>query len=1101
MPARVNRRWFLVGKKGLQLLALAVGLVVLLPAFSGAALGLASAPVPAASPAPPAPAPFTQEPAAPARGPTALPPAPALTPENPPIEAASADDALHVLLSRSLPRDNQNPDEAPRGEFAPVPLVDNDQNDINYARWLNGSSSWTGESVEGRNVGGFQRADVDWWTFPMGNVTSGSADVMEFDLSKEAGEQLYVEVRVYANFDYDNYGGPNTYNTVYWENMNSTQGWTTPSRITLTAFEANQYFLYIRSPLRNGCCVVNYTITNVSDYSVVGDARIDDNSNRTSADVFSPAAMPVDQEVEQNGDLVDVFDLTAQFSINSAAGDTARVNLNLSITDGRAGLSDFYNTSQMPAVTSEGDTISAAVLVLFYPDVLGFWRSYSDVGIKGDTLAINGIINGTPLYAAVYTYSVINVPVNPLPTSSVPGWVSYNFTGFWRTEDRAPTFLPNVPNVAMWEDDAASGQDLLNLAPFFTDDWDTGQMHFGIKYNQQPTIITPSFVGSVLSVTPISPNYWGNVTLQILGYDRGFDRIANTADDHATSSNYFTVNVRPVNDPPAITDIGGRANTGAVIEFKMAQGASLAITPTVVDLDGAGGFSFSSTALPGFATFTGSNGTFTFQPGNGDVGLHGITETVTDGTATAQVMVLINVSNVNDNPAFIRVGGVNVSDFPHSFAARQGELFSVVVEVRDLDWEIGVQDPINITSDKTFVSIARDPGDYRRSTASFTPTNAQVGLITVVFSVTDVAGGAFDDNVTVTIVVANANDRPFMVSLGTVSGVYNITAVTTLDLLGFDGAVQGRDFVMTVRADDIDVANGLGDALSFSTDDPVKFRVTAKPDGLSADITVRPNQTDATRGFVDVVVTVTDQGTPGLAASVTVHIGVTNINDPPVWNSVFSVNLTEGVAFAQAFTAFDPDGDPITYTSDAAIFTVDPASGAVELTPTNELIEGANYQVDVTFTARDNHNAASTMVVHFFIENVNTAPSGVAISAPAAGASFAAGEGIAVRGVGDDLDAEDRGHLTFKWFVDGAPAGTGPAVLVTVPNPDAADKTVEIRLQVTDVGGLSSNATVTVTVRGTPAPPQSPGFDAAFAVAGAAVAALAAAAVRRRKQP
>jgi hypothetical protein len=844
---------------------------------------------------------------------------------------------------------------------------------------------------------------------------------------------------------------------------------------------------------------VNYNLLNITSYLSTSNAQVDDNSNRTSADVFQPAAMPTGEEVEQNGDLVDVYDLTSQFSIVPANGDSARVWLNVSITDGRGGTTDFYNTTQNPAVTSNGQALSVAALILFYPDTRGVWHAYTDTGVNGDTLRINGNINGTPVYAAVYTYALINIASNPPILSSIPGWIQYSFVGWNRIEDRAPTFVPTVPNVAMWEDDPASGQNLIDLTPFFTDDWDTGFLTYRVNYNQQPLIIDATVSGSWLSVSTLQAHYWGNVTLQVVGTDRGFDRVSPTADDHSTSSNYFVVNVRPVNDPPAITAIGGKTNTGADLAFNMTQGGSLGMTPTVADADLGTNFAFNVDTLPSFASFTAANGTLAFAPGNADVGSYRIVVTVTDGLETATVAVVITVTNVNDNPRFLRVGGVNVTDFPHTFAATQGVLFTLSLEVTDLDWQIGVQDNINFAADKVFISVTRSPVDYRLATATFTPTNDQVGLVTVVFSVTDGALGQFDDNITVPILVANANDAPRLESIGTVAQVYDITTMGSLDLVGYDGATQERTFIFTVTASDIDVAGGLGDALTISTSQAGKFTVTMKADGVTADISVRPNQTDAARGYIDFEVIVTDEGTPPLFASFPIHLGVTNINDAPVWTPVVSVELTEGVAFVQTFSAFDPDGDTLSYSAVNEYFSIDPATGTVDFTPTNELIQGADLDFDVTFGASDGKGGYASISIHFHIANVNNEPSGLQILSPTGAGNLEAGQSVTVRATAQDGDAGDQATLFYTWFIDEVEVATGANAPVVFANDLETAKTVTVRLMVEDRQGASANTTMMVTINGKPAPPKSPGFEAPLALAAAVGAAAVVALSRRRK--
>jgi hypothetical protein len=1063
--------------------------------------GAAAAATPGASAHPlPAPASTASTPASPSASPRDPALEAALAPQVAEVAASSPSDVIRQVSRIQGPSYPISPEEALGTAAGPTPLADTDNNTINQARQMNGASQWTGESVEGRDIGFGRRADVDWWWFPMGNVSAGTADVFEFDVQKEAGEYLFVNVYTFASFDPANYmgapGSPNLH-TVFYDTMNTTQGWGANTHVKVTAFEAANYYLYLASPRRNGCCMVNYSLLNLTDYTATSDPTIDDNSNRTSADVFNAGAMPTNQEVEQNGDYVDVFDLTAQFAITPANGDYSYVTLNVSLVAGRNGISDFWNTTQTPAVTSEGDTLSYATLWVFYPDPRGIWHTISTSGVPGDTLRYAGLINGTPLYAAISVASLVNIP-GFYPASSVPGWVRYNFTGFSHVDDRAPDFVPQIPGALMWEDNATSGQNLVDLAPWFTDDRDNGALWFSLKYNQFPLNASLTIAGNFLSVAT-SANWWGNVTIQVLAHDAGMDRIFHTPDDHATSSNFFIVNVQPVNDPPSITAIGGLANLGSELAFSVNQDATLALTPTVADIDGLTGFTFSLAPIPSFATFYAGNGTITFQPKNADVGVVHLVETVDDGGGgTATVALSIAVLNVNDKPHFVAVGGVLVSQFPHTFQAMQGALFRISLQVDDADWDIGVRNNIQFAADRSYFTAEAPAADLRFANFSFTPTNAQVGGLTVTFSVTDGVTGGFDDNVTVSISVQNANDPPFFVSVSK-SDTYPVPASHWVNITGFDGGHQGALFTVTVRADDIDVSGGHGDVLTFSTSLPGQFTVVNNPDGYTADVSFRPNQTDATRGYVVVDIIVTDAGAVPLSDTVHMWISVEDRPDPPVWTPVFSINITQGVEFAQTFQALDPDGDRVSYSSDSPLISIDQTTGVVDLTLTNDLIGGQDMQFDVTFTARDTTNRFTTMSVHVFVRNVNDAPT-AAIQLPEDGSTWGPADLVNFAAQGSDPDAGDAAGLTYTWYVDGTEKASGKTAVFAIGNPGASERSAEVRLQVSDAHGASVNKTVSVKVSGAAAPPKSPGFEALGAlVAIAAAGGLGAISLRRRK--
>ncbi len=1050
---------------------------------------------------PPLAAPLVVEPAASATPATLPAPPPAsLAPAEAVVTASSPQAA--ILQARQGSTIGALPDLPPPGadggaSGGRTTLSDTDNNTINDARWLNGSASRTGESVEGRNDGMNRRTDVDWWRFPLANTTFSAADVMEFDIQKQAGEHLFAVVCDFPSFDPNGFDCRfNSNHILEYAYMNGTQGWGTNTHMKVTGFEDGMYFLYLYSPLRNGCCLVNYSILNISDYTVTGDTSIDDNSNSTTADVFNPSAMPTNQEVVENADAVDLFDLTASVPITPTMGDYSRVSISAQFFGGTTGWSEFFNSTQSPAVASSGDTRSYATLWLLYPDRFNNWHVFTSSATPGGGASITTLVNGTPIYAAVTVTSYIDIPgINPI--SSVPGSARYNFTGFTHLENLAPRAVSSLPDTGVNEDDPASGTDLLDLAPYFSDDHSQGALWFDLSYNQQPTKMFVNFTGSLLQVRTAT-DYHGTVMLQVRVHDLGLDGI-RSGDDISGTSNYFDVVVAPVNDPPRIATLGGAVNVGSEILFTMNQGDALAIDVTVVDPDGPEVDTFAVPSLPAFATFYPSNGTVVFQPGNADVGTYHFVETVSDpALASGNASFGLTVLNVNDDPHFIEVGGQPVAP-SLVFFATEDQPFALVLKVADPDWDIGVRDRLIFSSDKPFFTFTADPLDGRINTTHFTPTNAQVGTLVVVFTVTDGAAGTTDDSVAVSVVVENANDPPRLTKVGTVTQDLTIDASKSVNLTGVDGATQGRAFPMTVRATDDDVTAGWADALTFSTDQGARFHISANPDFVSADISFTPNQTDAVRGYVIVHIRVTDAGVPSFFDEITVRIDITNVNDPPVLAPVFSLNLTEGEAFAYVFEATDPDGDPISFVSDSTILPVDSTTGSIEVTPTNDQIDGEDAQFDMTVTARDNHAGVTTMVVHVFIHNTNQAPSGVQILSPPDLSAWAAGEGITFQAAGTDIDKADADHLVFRWFADEVLLGDGRTFVKGIENPDAAPKSVTVRLQVIDPQGASTNLTRALTVNGTPAPPKSPGFEAPFVALGlVGAAALVGAAKRAR---
>lgn len=970
-----------------------------------------------------------------------------------------------------------------------VPLADTDENDPAKARWINSTDTqFVGESVNGANAGSGRHTDIDWWRFHLGYSPS-SADTISFDITKDTWD--HMAVIVYAWPDADPEGNSQV---VGYEYMNKTQGLGNPSTFSFTAFEQMDYIMLIQQLfVRNGCCQINYSITNIQFSTAVPE---DDNNNLTRSEVLVPSALPTNREVDQAADLYDVFDLTSLFTIDKTRGDDAQVQLGVQVSAGRTGFTDFYNSSSGAA--SPDTVVSVGYFDILFQDRYSNWWTLGEVALTpGNSGTVQGLVNGTPAFAVVHPRAF---GAGSGVTSSIPGWVRYNFTSWAIQEDHAPVKVADIPTVSIYEDSPASGQDLVDLSQYFTDDIDAGALFFQVTYPPASNpFIAPTINGNMLSVAPKEANWSGNAQVQVDAHDLGWDRV-QSPDDHITKSNFFTVQVLPVNDPPRILSYGGITVTGAPLSFSVAQGQTLTLTALATDPEDNNSLTWSLTPTPPNATFNTATGALTLNPSNDDVGNYTVVLGVRDPSQAWYNLTLnLHVTNVNDPPRFTTVGGVAVGG-SLSFDAAQGDPFSLTLQIDDPDWDIGVPNTFRWFSDQAFISVTPDGADPTKATASFTPTNDQVGVITATFSVGDGPAGVFSDNVTVTITVANKNDPPVFTHIGTIFGTYPLTS-KTYSFLGNDGAIQGKDFGFTVRASDIDVERGLGDSLTFETNMPGRVQVTPKAGGLSADLLFVPTQEDASAGQVQVLVYVNDSLAPTMGDMITVIIDVANVNDPPVLEPVTSLELTQDVPFSYTFQATDPDGDAVTFSSDSPLFPVDSTTGSIDFTPTNLDIQGADKVFEVTITARDSSGGVATMRVTVVIKNVNDPPSGAEIQNPISGQTFKPDETITLTGTATDVDKDQTGTLTYKWFLDDVSVGEGKTVTATLTNDGESSKLVVVRMQVTDTGGASVNQTVSVTVEGKQ--PSTPGFEgpaAVLALAGVAGVAAAVAAGRRRRR-
>lgn len=222
----------------------------------------------------------------------------------------------------------------------------------------------------------------------------------------------------------------------------------------------------------------------------------------------------------------------------------------------------------------------------------------------------------------------------------------------------------------------------------------------------------------------------------------------------------------------------------------------------------------------------------------------------------------------------------------------------------------------------------------------FTPTNAQVGVYTVHVNVTDAFGGL--TMVQFTLTVLNTNDVP------------------AIPVIPNQIASEDLQFTYLVTATDVDA----GDVLAYS--------LTTAPAGMTIDatsglITWTPTNSDAGKNHT-VVVTVTDMS--GATASRQFIISVNNTNDAPTLTAIPDQTATEDMPFYLFAMASDVDaGTTLTFSDDSDLFVINPTTGRIMFTPTNDQV--GTYTI--TITVSDGTATASTTFV-LTIKNLNDAP-------------------------------------------------------------------------------------------------------------------------------
>ncbi len=182
---------------------------------------------------------------------------------------------------------------------------------------------------------------------------------------------------------------------------------------------------------------------------------------------------------------------------------------------------------------------------------------------------------------------------------------------------------------------------------------------------------------------------------------------------------------------------------------------------------------------PSFAKLQSDNRTIRFSPGVNDVGLHGISLTVTDarGAGVSVTFVLTVIRGTNQSPVLAVPGAQSV---------QAGQPLTFTVSATDADsGQTLTYAASNVPTGAVFNAATRQ--------FSWTPTAAQAGNYTVTFTVTDNGTPALSDTKTVAITVGA------VATTGTVTGVVR-NAATGQPLAGATVAIANTTFTTTSAA-------------------------------------------------------------------------------------------------------------------------------------------------------------------------------------------------------------------------------------------------------------------------------------------------------------
>ncbi len=362
---------------------------------------------------------------------------------------------------------------------------------------------------------------------------------------------------------------------------------------------------------------------------------------------------------------------------------------------------------------------------------------------------------------------------------------------------------------------------------------------------------------------------------------------------------------------------------------------------------------YTATGLPAGATFDDATAEWSWTPDYNAAGVYFATITATDdgdGTGIPGVsttVIQLEVTNVNRPPQIAPLTAITVE---------RDEIVNMSIIAVDPDGDavtLAADGPFgDLPQFMTFVDAGQGHGSLR-----IAPTFQDRGDYAITLLATDDGNGQgpsarLTSSVTIVVHVHSASEPP------------------VLSLVGDKVALVGQPLEFTIQVSDLDQ-----DALDFTLSGlaPGATLVSEAVYG-TARFSWTPTAADLGRHTATVTVTDSGNGDPGLIASAQAafDIVVRTSNAQPQLAPIGDRTAQEATAFTLALSAFDPDGDPLTYAASnlPSGAHLDRATGILSWTP--DLFQAGTYS-DIVLSASDG-NLTSSETISIVVANTNQAP-------------------------------------------------------------------------------------------------------------------------------
>jgi VCBS repeat-containing protein len=429
------------------------------------------------------------------------------------------------------------------------------------------------------------------------------------------------------------------------------------------------------------------------------------------------------------------------------------------------------------------------------------------------------------------------------------------------------------------------------------------------------------------------------------------------------------VHVQAVNDDPVIISDGG----GASVAIAIPENTTAVTTVTSTDVDGgAPTYSIVGGADAALFTINATTGelNFTAAPNHespSDAGannIYDVTVQVDDGNGgTDTQAIVVAVTNANEAPDITSNGGGATA----AVSVSENQTAVTTVTSSDVDGAAPIYSIVG-GADAALFTINAATGALTFVTAPDFESPADAGgnnVYDVTVQVSDGNGGT--DTQAIAVTVTNVNEAPVITSNGSgatasISVAENQTTVTTVTSTDVDGGAPTYSIVGGADAA-LFTINATTGALTFVA--APDFENPADADGDNAyQLTVQASDGN------------------GGTSSQNLTVTVTNVNEAPVVTSAANVSVVENQSAVTTVTSTDVDGGAPIYSiaggSDAALFSIDPVSGALRFVGSKDFEAPADLDRDnvyeVTVQVSDGNGGSALQAIAVTVSDVNEAP-------------------------------------------------------------------------------------------------------------------------------